>query len=37
LTFDRALELLAEKKLKGPPKKKAYAKKRAPKFNKTKK
>jgi topoisomerase IA-like protein len=37
LTFDRALELLAEKKLKGPPKKKASAKKSNPKFNRRKK
>jgi hypothetical protein len=37
LTFDRALELLAEKRLKGPPKKKASAKKRSPKSSKRKK
>ena len=37
LTFDRALELLAEKRLKGPPKKKAFAKKRSPKSSKRKK
>ena len=37
LTFDRALELLAEKRLKGPPKKKASAKKRSPKSSRRKK